>query len=48
MVMQKSTVNGSHVTGVIVEKSRTGIGVEVDVGIDMNTVGAIVGRFWGV
>jgi len=46
--MQKSTANGSHATGVIVEKSKTGIGVEVDVGTGSNTVGEIAGRLWGV
>jgi len=47
-MIQKSTANGSHATGVIVENRKTGIGVKVDVGIGSNTVGAIVGRLWGV
>jgi len=32
----------------MVEKRRTGISVEVDVGIGSNTVGATLGRLWGV
>ena len=52
--MQKSEAKGSHATGVIVTSitvSEEGIDVdiEVDVGMDSNTVGVIiVGKVWGV
>lgn len=41
--MQNSTVSGSHTTGVFVEKRRTGIGVEVNVGIDSEAVSVTLG-----
>jgi hypothetical protein len=43
-LMQKSTVNGSHATGVLVEDRGIGMDVDVDVGVGSNTVGKIVGR----
>jgi hypothetical protein len=48
--MQKSTLNGLHTAGVLVmvDKRRTGIGVEVDAGIGLNTVDVAFGRLWGV
>jgi len=47
-VMQKSTVSGSHATGVLVEERRIGMVVDVDMRVGSNTVGKIVGRLWGV
>ena len=46
--MQKSTVNGLQATGVIVEKRRIGIGVEVDVGMGAKVVGVVVATLCGV